>query len=405
MQQSIENEKFLFHPDSLLTIRYLQKPVNQIYHFEAHVANKLLPGDKSTNIYLTRKWVNTHFDPTFVRQVIKAGNGQYLHLQNQTDNATQESIELAERFGNEFNNNDFGGKARLYKRFRGGEGTMLIAQLRVKITYKNISSIPFSKKWEITSISKESYLNMKTSKKEVSHWLEIEEGLVMHDNCVGPEQCGFLLTEVHTMRSAELKNTIGEEHQNEDTYKEYCSLIKEFIDMDQEFPGSRKIDIKKIKHKPDDFAKIPQYILGEKQIASIKYDSKRKHFYGRTITSVYQGGKKVITGDELLPQEWVSANLSKQFIQMLMYQPSDKFIYIPVGNAFQGKKYPYSYNKSYPKIVFPQGKLNTCATSSLASCLFELRYEDAAEKLESYGQYYTQNLCPDGLKMQTIIRW
>jgi hypothetical protein len=169
-----------------------------------------------------------------------------------------------------------------------------------------------------------------------------------------------------------------------------------------------KLGTKRIKQseiKSDELHLIPHYILGEKQISSIRYDSKRDNFYGRTITGVYKSGKRFITTDELLPIDWVAANLSYEFIEVLKAQKKEKFMYIPVGNSFFGKKYPYPYNKSYPKIAFMQGELNICATASLASVMNELQFHEAAEKIYFFGKRQADDIRDGLIKMQILIRW
>jgi hypothetical protein len=401
IEQSIENEKYLYHPDSLTCLRYHAKPVNEIYHFEAITATNI-QGNKATNMYLTKKWVYNYFDEDFINQVMKMGKGQYIHLENPSANATQESFEIAQEYRNQLEVGEYGAKKRLTKKFRGGEGIMLIAQLRLTTKYKNLEPDPFERKWEITAIAKDCYLNTKTARKEVSDWLEIEESLVMHADCVGPDPCFELINELRTHRRGYLVDAIAPEQENEVTIDTYTSSVYDFIDMEDK-PGTKRILQSAI--KIDELHLVPHYILGEKQISSIRYDSKRDNFYGRTITGVYQSGKRFITSDELLPIEWVEDNLSYEFIQVLKAQKKEKFMYIPVGNSFFGKEYPYPYNKSYPQIAYMQGELNICATASLASVMNELQFHEAAEKIYFFGKRQAHDIRDGLIKIQILIRW
>jgi hypothetical protein len=256
------------------------------------------------------------------------------------------------------------------------------------------------KKWEITSISKVSYKNTMTVKKEVSDWLEIENELILHEDCVGAEKCDELSEEVIKIcqRDLAMKNANGTfEEQN--TFVEIVSSINDFLDMNPNNP--KQIDISKVE---EDVSDLPHYILGERQIAGIRYDPVKKQFYGKTILSVKKFKKSYV--EEILPIEWVRENISEKFQNKLIGQARTKYLWVPIGNSNYGKKYPYNYNKAYPQIKYKQMKKNTCATSSLASLFHELGFVENAKQIEKFGTEERVKGHEDGLEnIQKLIRF
>ena len=133
---------------------------------------------------------------------------------------------------------------------------------------------------------------------------------------------------------------------------------------------------------------LPTYMWGEKQVSSIKYDSNKKTFWGKTILSVYNGKRQTAT--EVLKEEWVRANFSGAFLNTLKAR-SDKYLWIPVGTARPNSIYPYKYNLDYPKIVFQQEDRETCVTSSFASCLHYMGMKTFASWVEDFGCKYIED--------------
>ena len=99
----------------------------------------------------------------------------------------------------------------------------------------------------------------------------------------------------------------------------------------------KQIDISKVK---EDVSSLPHYILGERQIAGIRYDPVKKQFYGKTILSVKKFKKSYV--EEILPIEWVRENISEKFQKTLIGQTRTKYLWVPIGNSNYGKKYPYT---------------------------------------------------------------
>jgi hypothetical protein len=109
---------------------------------------------------------------------------------------------------------------------------------------------------------------------------------------------------------------------------------------------------------------MPCYVLGEKQIAGIKWDSERGHYYGKVLESVSRDGRVRHT-HEVLSNEWVEENITDSFASILK-KKQNKFLWVPVGDA-RPNSYPYEYDQSLPTISFKQETRPTCVTSSFAS--------------------------------------
>jgi hypothetical protein len=155
----------------------------------------------------------------------------------------------------------------------------------------------------------------------------------------------------------------------------------------------------------------PIYSVGAKQVASMKYDAKTNHFYGRTFRSV--GGISAKDGkrkfyDDVLPTEWVNANIDPNFATFLKQQAKKKakFIWIPAGDSKPDAIDSIAYDTSLPRIHFNQGDRKTCSTSSLASCLFSLGQEKIALSIEEFGKEYLNNPMNDPSRiLKSLFVW
>jgi hypothetical protein len=82
---------------------------------------------------------------------------------------------------------------------------------------------------------------------------------------------------------------------------------------------------------------------------------------------------------------------------------STGFLFIPTGNANTERPYPYEYNLAYPKIKYQQGERNTCATSSIASCLHHLGFKDTAVWIEDFGKSFVADQTKDQHKIMNAM--
>jgi hypothetical protein len=200
-------------------------------------------------------------------------------------------------------------------------------------------------------------------------WFDIDTGLVMHDSCIGSKLAIPLEDEVKRLRQVFLSDPNRRQTPLSETHTVSSTELS--------FVGD---------NPPCD--RIPCYILGEKQICSIKYDSTKNFYYGKTIASVYMGRRvcKITT----LDKKWVAANFRPNFLISLQ-ENTDKYLWIPVGTARPDCVYPYEYNKDYPRIMFRQEDRETCVTSSFASCLHYMNMSAFAVWVEEFGRNFIED--------------
>jgi hypothetical protein len=223
-------------------------------------------------------------------------------------------------------------------------------------------------------------------KKRLSEWLEIDEDLVFHEECIGSVTANKLIEDVEE----QLQDLISNQRDVNNVLTEIESDVKNF---------TKNVDW----YKEESIQKVPQYTQGERQIASMRYCPKRKFFYGRTVTAVLNGRRQYT--EECLTHEWVSTNISQEFQDVLKARStSTGYLFIPTGNANSNRPYPYTYNTVYPKIMYQQGERNTCATSSIASLLHHLGFEDTAKWIEDFGKEFVEDSTKDQHRiMQQLI--
>jgi hypothetical protein len=373
----MKNDVFLYHPDSLVAIRQLPTvQANKMYRFEGITAScfehpdQENPGsDYSVPVPLTRNWVRQNFDSLFTQRLQEDCEGQeFLHLRDIEKNITERDQVMATKY------EDY--KNKILKKEESGHCIIfLIMAMKVVAKFKNRDRKWDSRTWYVKSIGKSQYLYQKTRKLQVSDWLEIDEALVLHNDCFGPAKANKLYAPVKKQRETELHKQSN------------VPNVEQTLEAEQDF--TKELEAR-MKQDPLDLTDYPQYTSGHKQIASIRFCNERNFYYGRVVDSVTNGKRKYST--ECLPPEWVEDNLSKDFQEFLKSKSeSQKYIWIPVGAADPNKVYPYEYNVNLPRIAFPQGEMDTCITSSFASCLIHLGYEDTAKWVEEFGKDYVKD--------------
>jgi hypothetical protein len=196
----------------------------------------------------------------------------------------------------------------------------------------------------------------------------------MDSECVGVATAGMLLRDVKEKRIEWLRNRHNINHDGDVTIE---SFVHDFeIDQDEQEP------VCLMGH--------PIYRLAEKQIAAMRFCKKRNFFYGKVVDSVDNGVRRYST--EPVPADWVTENMDAAFVKTMKARADDtKFLWIPVGKARPGLVYPYRYNKKNPPIKFQQGKRDTCASSSFASCLNVIGLEDTATWVNAWGRAFLGN--------------
>jgi hypothetical protein len=309
--------------------------------------------------------VRNNFDADFLKILTEHGKDDenYIHLEDIDKNLTEADRQNAIKF------QDHKGKI-LKKRETGECNIHLILQLKVVASFENRSITPKEKSWFCRSVPKSSYQKAKTRQDEgprLSPWLAIPESLIEHDDCFGKVRAERFLADLTRSRIEVLRRS-GKSNVNEE--REH---IEYFTDLLNQI----------LSQKVPDLTDFPQYTTGHKQVSSIRYCKERDFFYGRVIECVDNGKRKY--SSETLTAEWVEDNLSPDFQKLLKEKAHcKKFLWIPVGSS-SDKVYPYKYNYKFPKIVYRQGKSDTCVSSSFASCLHHLGFEDAAEWVQAYG--------------------
>jgi hypothetical protein len=105
-----------------------------------------------------------------------------------------------------------------------------------------------------------------------------------------------------------------------------------------------------------------------------------------------------------MPDAWVNTNIDRNFINFLKENAkAQKFCWIPAGDSKPEKMDAIKYDSKLPIIQFNQGDRNTCATSSLASCLYSLGQASIASSIEEYGQRYTKDLSNDPSRIMPAL--
>jgi hypothetical protein len=364
----VRSETFLLHPNSLIALCQLPRSVDKMFQYEAITNDTIIDpnGDtKHTTILLTKNWVKDNFDADFLALVVNENQSQgFVNFLDIRENFTYETLATARQFHEEFKVNNHGARKRIQKAYNHDQGTMYILSLKVVVEFPPNEEEVRKKNWLIKSIGKGNFRNQRMLKRamEGDDWLDIDEGLVMHDDCIGHQCADQLLDEVLDQRRAILT---APTFQAEESSVKLTSNIEDFDTR-----------------RPD---QLPCYTLGEKQIASLRYDPKTERFWGKVITAVIKNRKSYCA--ELVPTTWVQANLSPEFINTIKTH-AHKFIWIPAGNARDASDYPYEYDETFPKIHYLQGESNTCASSSLASCLHSINLHSAAEHVNNFGIDY-----------------
>jgi hypothetical protein len=379
---AMETELYLAHQDSLVALKFSKNIYLKRYQFFGITA-KLFKNQDDDQLFriiipLTRPWVTQYFKPSFVKAVIQEGNNDgFIHLDDLSLNVTQENIDLARDNKSDLVDPNGGhelAKKRFIKKFRGDtiDDTYYILTLKCVCHYNASDTEPTVTEWKIQSVGKNTYTTANehnTRYKNEHEWLDIDVGLVMHDDCIGSNIAMELIEDVKAQRRKYLK--------------------KKTIPVNDQVTFTSKIlDFE----NGNTVRTLPTYMWGEKQVSSIKYDSNKKTFFGKTILSVYNGKRQTAT--EVLKEEWVRANFSGAFLNTLKAR-SDKYLWIPVGTARPNSIYPYKYNLDYPKIVFQQEDRETCVTSSFASCLHYMGMKTFASWVEDFGCKYIEDFTND----------
>ncbi|NJO64331.1 MAG: hypothetical protein HC836_41045 [Richelia sp. RM2_1_2] len=402
LRLGLESDAYLNHPDSIVALRYFPKQIpDHGCRFEA-ISNNVFgnEGDSqqktsSITIPLSRKFVKEHFDKAYVEKVMAMSSEDFLYLHDIQRNATRETRNLAENIQQHFKNNR--NSYTLDLRGEDDEGIHYIMCLKVETEFSGPTLTQSPKAtWYVKSYSKvhlraEQLQNRYKTKVEpdstdkngipmkYSEWLEIDYDMLSDENCVGNIIPDKLLSDVK---------------------KTFRTLVQNRSKCNQPLNTSVKTTITSDIHRFDDkfswktepavLEAHPQYCSKQKQIAAVRYDLKRSRFYGQIVNSV-RSGRREYEREVPLDDDWVTANITESFIQAIKRRAKkNKYLWIPAGNSNK-KPYPFEYNKQNPKIKFQQGDRQTCASSSLASCLHALGYIESAVWVEDYGRKYIES--------------
>jgi hypothetical protein len=381
---SMNNQVFFNHPDAIIALRYLKTAGT--FQFEAITARIFFEGEeieedddaknsfdyrnyKCTAVPLSKAWILRNFDKDFIDKVMTHDDSSgYIFVRDLQMNVTKESFDAGKSQETMFKN------LRRKKEYSGESGDKLIVKLKAKFTFSGRSVKAEKQSWFLKSISKSHFVSRSKTRAQYSDWLSIEEDLLMHPECVGPDRIRPLIQDVSTRRDTWLL-------ENPDNNSEIILESTELSFFDPEV---------EVNNETFNVSLVPHYQAAEKLVAGMRYCKDRNFYYGKCIESVHNGERKY--SNEVLSHEWVHANIEASFLELLKKRSeSSKFIWVPVGKANPGRPFPYKYDKHLPLIQYPQGKLDTCATSSFASCLFSLGFCDAASLIEQFGRDFIVN--------------
>jgi hypothetical protein len=385
-RESMNNQVFFHHPDSIIALRHLNTKNSGTFQFEAITARIFFEGEdieeddggkssfdyknyKCTAVPLSKNWALLNFDKDFIEKVMAHENSHdFIYVRDLQKNVTKESFDAGKLQEKMFKN------FRRKKEYSGESGDKLIVKLKAKFTFSGRSVKAEKQSWFLKSVSKSHFVSRSRTRAQYSDWLSIEEDLLMHPECVGPEKVAPLIREVLVRRDTWLL-------ENPDNTDELILESTELSFFDPE---------KDVRNENFNVSLIPHYQAAEKLVAGMRYCKDRNFYYGKCIESVHNGVRRYT--NEVLSNEWVQANIEASFLELLKKRSeSSKFIWVPVGKANPGRPFPYNYDKTLPLIQYPQGKLDTCASSSFASCLFSLGFCDAASWIENFGREYISN--------------
>ena len=130
--------------------------------------------------------------------------------------------------------------------------------------------------------------------------------------------------------------------------------------------------------------------LNEPQVAKIMFDPHDNKFYGMSITPTARGKKQERFH---LHNDWVvnqyNEDLVKHIKDFAIEEDRGRWLAVPVGDKIdpliiQSMKYV----DGAPIVMYPQGNEDRCAFCSLASSLVILGFDEAAQSLITYMDYF-----------------
>jgi hypothetical protein len=196
------------------------------------------------------------------------------------------------------------GAKRRYMR-KNINSVMSVKSLKLVGTFHKIDEKLQEKDMQWIILSRHSLEKSTRSSGAPLEWKPMLHGLVIHDNCIGGEAACALINELNAKFRNHLRSGNGVP----------VAFESKIIDFPHRLRSGETIS--------------PQYVLGEQQVAAIKWDGTK--FMGKFLESVPKYGRTIYAYGPL-QERWARANFGDNFIQLLQEQQKS-FLWVPVGDS------------------------------------------------------------------------
>jgi hypothetical protein len=179
-RESMNNQVFFHHPDSIIALRHLNTKNSGTFQFEAITARIFFEGEdieeddggkssfdyknyKCTAVPLSKNWALLNFDKDFIEKVMAHENSHdFIYVRDLQKNVTKESFDAGKLQEKMFKN------FRRKKEYSGESGDKLIVKLKAKFTFSGRSVKAEKQSWFLKSVSKSHFVSRSRTRAQYS---------------------------------------------------------------------------------------------------------------------------------------------------------------------------------------------------------------------------------------------